>query len=151
MKIKVLSYSLVISEYQYGRGGQFSDRSQEEEREEKSWGRSRIVTTTYLQILIFMLPLHCPSTLTLMLLVAYLANTKWCRRPEKLLKPWHMGTHPRVPSESSPINTNMTGFRWFLKIYVFLCFGQSSLSIGRVDKKITDIDPRASPPLSFNL
>ena len=26
-----------------------------------------------------------------------------------------MGTHPRVLSESHPMNTNMTGFRWFSK------------------------------------
>ena len=31
--------------------------------------------------------------LTLMLLVANLANTKWRERPENWLKPWHMGTH----------------------------------------------------------
>ena len=47
---------------------------------------------------------------TFMLLVTNLANTKWCRKPEKLLKPWHMGTHLKVLSESFPINTNMTGF-----------------------------------------
>ena len=48
--------------------------------------------------------------LTFMLLVTNLANTKWCRKPEKWLKPWHMGTHLRVLSESFPMNTNMTGF-----------------------------------------
>ena len=32
-----------------------------------------------------------------------------------------------------PMNTNMAGFRCFSKIFVFLCFGQSSLSIGRVN------------------
>ena len=50
---------------------------------------------------------------SLMLLVANLANTKWSKNPEKLLKPWHMGTHLRVPSESYPMNTNTTGFRLF--------------------------------------
>ena len=35
--------------------------------------------------------------------------------------------------ESYPINTNMTGFRWFPKIFAFLCCGRSSLSIGRVN------------------
>ena len=34
---------------------------------------------------------------------------------KKLLKPWQMGTHLRVLSESYPMNTNMTGFRWFSK------------------------------------
>ena len=29
------------------------------------------------------------------------------------LKPWHMGTHLRVLSESYPMNFNMAGFRWF--------------------------------------
>ena len=32
------------------------------------------------------------------------------------IKPWHMGTHPRVGSESYPVNANMTGFRCFSKI-----------------------------------
>ena len=31
--------------------------------------------------------------LTLMLLLANLANTKYCKKMEKLLKPWHMGIH----------------------------------------------------------
>ena len=48
------------------------------------------------------------------------------------MKPWQMGTHWRVLSESYPMNTNMTGFRWFIKIFVFLCLDESSLSIGRV-------------------
>ena len=38
-----------------------------------------------------------------------------------------MGTHLRVLSESYPMNTNMTGFRWFSKI-----FGQKLPCIGRV-------------------
>ena len=37
------------------------------------------------------------------------------KNQRKWLKPWHMGTHMRVLSESYPINTNMTGFKWFLK------------------------------------
>ena len=45
----------------------------------------------------------------------YLANTKWCKTPEKLLKPRHMGTHMRVLSESFLTNTNTTGLRWFTK------------------------------------
>ena len=40
------------------------------------------------------------------------------------LKPWHMGTDLRVLSESSSINTNMIGFRWFSKIFVSLCSGR---------------------------
>ena len=58
------------------------------------------------------------------------------QKPEKSLKPWQMGTHLRVLSESYPINTNTTGFRWFSKIVAFLCCGYiSSLSIGRVKAK----------------
>ena len=56
--------------------------------------------------------------LTLILVVTYLAKTKWCRNTEKWMKPWHMGTHLRVLSDSYPMNTNMTGFRWFSKIFV---------------------------------
>ena len=63
-------------------------------------------------------------SLTLMLLVPNLANTKWCKNPENLLKPWHMCTHLRVLSESYPMNTNMTGFRWFSKLFASLCFGR---------------------------
>ena len=47
--------------------------------------------------------------LTLMLLVVNLADTKWCKKPGKWLKPWQMGTHLRVLSESFPMSTNMTG------------------------------------------
>ena len=48
---------------------------------------------------------------------------------KKSLKPWHMGTPPIVFRESYPMNTNITGFKWFSKIVGFLCFGRSSLSI----------------------
>ena len=41
----------------------------------------------------------------------------------KWLKPWHMGTHLRTLGETFLMNTNMTGFRWFLKIFASLCFG----------------------------
>ena len=33
-----------------------------------------------------------------------------------------MDTHLRVLSESYPMNTNMIGFGWFLKIFASLCF-----------------------------
>ena len=49
----------------------------------------------------------------------YAAGGKFGKyRIRKWLKPWHMGTHIRVLSESYPMNTNMTGFRWFSKIFV---------------------------------
>ena len=73
------------------------------------------------------------TRLTFMLLVADLANTKWCKKPETWLKPWHMGTHLRVLNESYPMNTNMTGFRWFSQKSLSLCaLDENSLSIGRV-------------------
>ena len=43
-----------------------------------------------------------------------------------------MGTHLRVLIKSFPMSTNMAGFRRFSKIFASLCFGKSSLSIGRV-------------------
>ena len=61
--------------------------------------------------------------LTLILLVANLAKTKWCKKPEKWLKTWQMGTHMRVLSESFPMSTHTTGFRWFSEFFAFLCFG----------------------------
>ena len=54
--------------------------------------------------------MHC--VLTLVLVVANLANTKWCKKTRKWLKPWHMGTHLRVLSKSYPMNTNMSGFKF---------------------------------------
>ena len=43
-----------------------------------------------------------------------------------------MGTHLRVLSASYPMNTNMTGFRWFQKYLHPCALDKSSLSIGRV-------------------
>ena len=44
-----------------------------------------------------------------------------------------MGTHLKVLSESFPMNTNMTGFRWILKKSLLPCaLDKSSISIGRV-------------------
>ena len=42
-----------------------------------------------------------------------------------------MGTHLRVLSESSLMNTNVTKLKWFSKIFGSLY--ESSLSIGRVN------------------
>ena len=68
----------------------------------------------------------------LMLVVANLANTKLCKNNEtKWLKPCHMGTYLRVLSKSYPMNTNMTGFGWFSKIFAPCALDESSLSIGR--------------------
>ena len=61
------------------------------------------------------------STLkAIMLLVVNLAITKWYNAPEKWLKPWHMGTNMRVLSKSCQMNTNMTGFRWFLTLMLLV-------------------------------
>ena len=62
--------------------------------------------------------------LTLMLLLANMAKTKRCKKPEKWLKPWQMGTHLKALRESYPMSTNMTGFGCFSKIFVSLCFGR---------------------------
>ena len=40
------------------------------------------------------------------------------KKKEKLLNPWHMGTHLRTRIKSYPMNTNMTGSRWFSKKYL---------------------------------
>ena len=40
------------------------------------------------------------------------------------LKPWQIGTHLRVPSDSFLMNTNLTGFIWFSKIFAPLYFGR---------------------------
>ena len=42
------------------------------------------------------------------------------QKPEKLLKPWHMGTHPRVLSKGFSMNTNMRGFVVFKNLCVLI-------------------------------
>ena len=69
-----------------------------------------------------------------MLLVANLANTKCCKKYEKwqtvkLVLIWELPL-----SKSYPMNTNMTGFRWFSNHPC--AFDESSLSIGRVKEKL---------------
>ena len=59
-----------------------------------------------------------------MLLADNLANTKKMQNPKEWMKPWHMGTYLRVLGESYPMNTNMTAFRWYSKIFVSLGFEQ---------------------------
>ena len=68
-----------------------------------------------------------------MLQVANFANTKCWKHPEKLLKPWHMGTHLRVLSESYPMKPTCQGLDGFQKKSLHPCsLDESSLSIGRV-------------------
>ena len=50
---------------------------------------------------------------SVMLLVANFANTKWFKKTEKQLKPWHIGTHITVLKERFSINT---------KEYIKVCF-----------------------------
>ena len=57
--------------------------------------------------------LVCAVMLTLMLLVAYLANSKRRNKPEKWLKHWHMGTHLRVLGETYPMNINWQDLNGF--------------------------------------
>ena len=40
-----------------------------------------------------------------------------------------MAPHLRVLSESFPMSTNMTGFRWILKIFASCVLDESGLSI----------------------
>ena len=67
-----------------------------------------------------------------MLLLANFANTKWCKKTEKWLNPWQIGTHLRVLTESFLMNTNMIGFRWFAYFLPSCAFGKSSPSSRRV-------------------
>ena len=46
------------------------------------------------------------------------------KKSERCLKPWNMGTHLRILSESYPMNTNITGFKWFSRIFASLCSGR---------------------------
>ena len=59
-----------------------------------------------------------------MLLAANFVFYILCKKTKICLKPWQMGTHLKVLSESFPMNTNMTGFRGFSRYLDFLCFRQ---------------------------
>ena len=74
------------------------------------------------------------SPLTLILLVAYLANIKRYKKPEETTEPWYMGIHLRVLIEIYLMNTNMTGFVCFF-IFLHLCaLDECSLCISSIDK-----------------
>ena len=65
----------------------------------------------------------------------YFGQQKMMQKTFKILsKPCQMGTHLRVLLESFPMNTNVTGFRCFSKIFAPCGLDESSLSIGRVKK-----------------
>ena len=70
--------------------------------------------------------------LTLLLLVANLVNTKWCNKPEKWLKPWHMGTHLRV--RAIQWIPTWQGLNAFQKSLHPCPLEESSLSIERVKR-----------------
>ena len=67
-----------------------------------------------------------------MLLVADFDKYKMMQKHAKRLKPWHIGTHLRVLSDSFALNTNMTGFRMFLKNRCPCAFIEVSHSIRKV-------------------
>ena len=56
------------------------------------------------------------------------------KKLKKWMKPWHMGTHLKVLSNSYPINTKLTGFRVFLKNLHLCSLDESSPSIRMVKK-----------------
>ena len=64
------------------------------------------------------------SILTLMLLVANITNAKLCQKADELTENLAYGTHLRELSGSLPMNFNMTGFRWFPKIFASFGFGR---------------------------
>ena len=70
--------------------------------------------------------------LTLMLLVDTLANTKFCKNPEKNLKPGQMGTYMWVLSESFSMNTTWQGLDDFQKSLRPCALDEHRHSIGRV-------------------
>ena len=77
--------------------------------------------------------LWCLRLSFLMLLVANLADTKWCKKTWKMTETRAlMGAHLRVLSESYLMNANMRGFRYFQKSSHQSASDESRLSIGRV-------------------
>ena len=69
--------------------------------------------------------------LTLLLLISNLVNMKWWQKSEKSLKPWKMGNHLIVLSESFQMNAHRTKMI-FLIFLLFCAFDESNLSSRRV-------------------
>ena len=93
------------------------------------------ISTTHLAKLARVQTTLSRGTSTLMLLLAYFYNTKWCKKKaEKWLKLWHMATHLRVFAVSYPMNTNITGFRWFSKSLHPCALDESPCRIGSLSK-----------------
>ena len=68
------------------------------------------------------LDLYAYLMLTRMLLEDNFFNTKMMQKTWKMSETLANGTHLRLLTESFPMNTNMTEFRWFPKFYASLCF-----------------------------
>ena len=66
--------------------------------------------------------------------MANFANTKWCKTPNKWLKPWHISTQLKVFCESSPMNTNTSWFRCFPKALRPCSLDESSLRVSENSK-----------------
>ena len=78
-----------------------------------------------------------------------MAYSKWCKKTEKWLKPWHMGTHLRVISKSYSMNTNMTGFRGFSKVFTSFCFGPKVVTalVGLIDEFFPRLSDHVRTPV----
>ena len=75
------------------------------------------------------------SRLTLMLLVTNLTNTKWCKRHEKWLKPWHMVLIWEISARAFwwiPTWQGLDGFQKYL--HPSALRGESSLNVGSVNE-----------------
>ena len=50
-----------------------------------------------------------------------------------------MGAHLRVLSDSFPMNPNMTGFKYFSKIFASMCFGGGGGEGGVIEKQLETV------------
>ena len=64
----------------------------------------------------------------------------------KILKSGHMGTHMRVLSRTYPMNTNMTGFRWFSKIFAFFSLSREIHNLDLQPHRYCTLASTASAP-----
>ena len=64
----------------------------------------------------------------LMLLVANFTIQNDAKKAENDRNPGIYGYSSQTRCESYLMSTNMTGFKWFLKIFVFFCFGHRDLA-----------------------
>ena len=78
---------------------------------------------------------NCALQLTLMLLVAILANTKWCKNLETWMKTCHICTHLRVLARAFYRIPTWQGLDGFQKSSWSCALDLNSLSIGRVTEQ----------------